>query len=292
MGATVIKIERPITGDSCRQLYISDLQIDGDSTLFHTINRNKRSYAADLKTPGDLRAIRHLITKADVMVENFRPGVMRRVGLDYEVVREFNPRLIYGSVTGYGPEGPWLGFPGQDLLAQSLSGLVWLSGDRHQGPVPMGVAIADILTGAHLVQGLLAALIQRGNTHRGTRVEVSLLESIVDFQFEVLTTHLNDGGKNAATFLCQQCTCLSRRSLRHLRNSGRTSGTGHGLIDDAGACAGLPGIARLRPSQARLCQARRDQGCARVAPVPTANGILAGAPSGRRLLVRSRSALA
>jgi CoA:oxalate CoA-transferase len=195
MGATVIKIERPVTGDSCRQLYISDLEIDGDSTLFHTINRNKRSYVADLKTPGDLRAIRNLITKADVMVENFRPGVMRRVGLDYEVVRTLNPRLIYGSVTGYGPEGPWVGFPGQDLLAQSLSGLVWLSGDRDQGPIPMGLAVADILTGAHLVQGLLAALIQRGNTNKGTLVEVSLLESIVDFQFEVLTTYLNDGGR-------------------------------------------------------------------------------------------------
>ena len=195
MGATVIKIERPVTGDSCRQLYISDLDIDGDSTLFHTINRNKRSYAADLKTPGDLRAIRHLITKADVMVENFRPGVMRRIGLDYEVVRTLNPRLIYGSVTGYGPEGPWVDFPGQDLLAQSLSGLVWLSGDRNQGPIPMGLAIADILTGAHLVQGLLAALIQRGNTKKGALVEVSLLESIVDFQFEVLTTYLNDGGR-------------------------------------------------------------------------------------------------
>jgi crotonobetainyl-CoA:carnitine CoA-transferase CaiB-like acyl-CoA transferase len=195
MGATVIKIERPVTGDLCRQLYISDLQIDGDSTLFHTINRNKRSYAADLKSSGDLRAIRHLITKADVMVENFRPGVMRRIGLDYEVVRALNPRLVYGSVTGYGPEGPWVDFPGQDLLAQSLSGLVWLSGDRNRGPVPMGLAIADILTGAHLVQGLLAALIQRGNTNRGTLVEVSLLESIVDFQFEVLTTYLNDGGR-------------------------------------------------------------------------------------------------
>jgi len=195
MGATVIKIERPDTGDLCRQLYISDLQIDGDSTLFHTINRNKRSYAADLKTPGDLRAIRHLITKADVMVENFRPGVMRRIGLDYDVVRALNPRLIYGSVTGYGPEGPWVNFPGQDLLAQSLSGLVWLSGDRNQGPIPMGLAIADILTGAHLVQGLLAALIQRGNTNKGALVEVSLLESIVDFQFEVLTTYLNDGGR-------------------------------------------------------------------------------------------------
>jgi CoA:oxalate CoA-transferase len=195
MGATVIKIERPVTGDSCRQLYISDLDIDGDSTLFHTINRNKRSYVADLKNPADLRAIRHLITKADVMVENFRPGVMRRIGLDYEVARALNPRLIYGSVTGYGPEGPWVDLPGQDLLAQSLSGLVWLSGDRNQGPIPMGLAIADILTGAHLVQGLLAALIQRGNINKGALVEVSLLESIVDFQFEVLTTYLNDGGR-------------------------------------------------------------------------------------------------
>jgi crotonobetainyl-CoA:carnitine CoA-transferase CaiB-like acyl-CoA transferase len=195
MGATVIKIERPVTGDSCRQLYISDLELDGDSTLFHTINRNKRSYVADLKAPGDLRAIRHLITKADVVVENFRPGVMRRVGLDYEVVRTLNPRVIYGSVTGYGPGGPWVDFPGQDLLAQSLSGLVWLSGDRDQGPIPMGLAVADILTGAHLVQGLLAALIQRGTANKGTLVEVSLLESIVDFQFEVLTTYLNDGGR-------------------------------------------------------------------------------------------------
>lgn len=195
MGATVIKIERPVSGDSCRQLYISDLEIDGDSTLFHTINRNKRSYVADLKAPGDLRAIRHLITKADVMVENFRPGVMQRIGLGYEVARTLNPRLVYGSVTGYGPEGPWVDFPGQDLLAQSLSGLVWLNGDRDQGPVPMGVAIADILTGAHLVQGLLAALIQRGITNKGARVEVSLLESIIDFQFEVLTTYLNDGGR-------------------------------------------------------------------------------------------------
>lgn len=195
MGATVIKIERPVTGDLCRQLYISDQDIDGDSTLFHTINRNKRSYAADLKDPADLRTIRRLITQADVMVENFRPGVMQRIGLDYEAARELNPRLIYGSVTGYGPKGPWVDFPGQDLLAQSLSGLVWLSGDRAQGPVPMGLAIADILTGAHLVQGLLAALIQRGTTQCGARVEVSLLESILDFQFEVLTTHLNDGGR-------------------------------------------------------------------------------------------------
>jgi crotonobetainyl-CoA:carnitine CoA-transferase CaiB-like acyl-CoA transferase len=195
MGATVIKVERPVSGDLCRQLYISDLEIDGDSTLFHTINRNKRSYAADLKDPADLAKVGRLIAKADVMIENFRPGVMNRIGLDFETVHQLNPRIVYGSVTGYGPRGPWVDLPGQDLLAQSRSGLVWLSGDAEQGPVPIGLALADILTGAHLVQGLLACLVRRSLTGAGGRVEVSLLESALDFQFEVLTTHLNDGGK-------------------------------------------------------------------------------------------------
>jgi CoA:oxalate CoA-transferase len=195
MGATVIKIERPVSGDLCRQLYISDLEIDGDSTLFHTINRNKRSYAADLKEPADLAKVKRLIARADVMIENFRPGVMERIGLGYAAVHALNPRLVYGSVTGYGTQGPWVELPGQDLLAQSRSGLVWLNGDADQGPVPVGLALADILTGAHLVQGLLAALVGRSISGTGSRVEVSLLESALDFQFEVLTTHLNDGGK-------------------------------------------------------------------------------------------------
>ncbi|MCW5236967.1 CaiB/BaiF CoA transferase family protein [Verminephrobacter eiseniae] len=195
MGATVIKVERPVTGDLCRQLYISDLEIDGDSTLFHTINRNKRSYAADLKNPDDLAKVRRLIGKADLMIENFRPGVMERIGLSYEEVRALNPRIIYGSVTGYGRTGPWIDLPGQDLLAQSRSGVVWLNGDADQGPVPVGLALADILTGAHLVQGLLGALVRRGIHGQGARVEVSLLESVLDFQFEVLTTYLNDGAR-------------------------------------------------------------------------------------------------
>jgi CoA:oxalate CoA-transferase len=93
MGATVIKIERPVQGDLCRQLYISDLQIDGDSTLFHTINRNKRSYAADLKHPADLVKVQQLIAQADVMIENFRPGVMQRIGLSYEAVQPLNPGM-------------------------------------------------------------------------------------------------------------------------------------------------------------------------------------------------------
>ena len=193
LGARVIKIERPGTGDICRQLYISNLGVEGDSTLFHSINRNKEGYAANLKDPADLEKIRRLIAKADVLIENFRPGVMDKLGLGYEATKAINPRLVYGTVTGYGAKGPWVGKPGQDLLAQSMSGLAWLSGDEGDGPVPMGLAVADLTASAHLVQGILACLVRRGITGEGGRVEVSLLESILDLQFEVITTHLNDG---------------------------------------------------------------------------------------------------
>ncbi|MEI7024209.1 CaiB/BaiF CoA transferase family protein [Paenibacillus sp. y28] len=195
LGARVIKIERPDGGDLCRRLYISDLELDGDSTLFHSINRNKESFAANLKDPADFAKVKKLVEQADVLIQNFRPGVMDKIGFGYEMVKAINPRLVYAEVTGYGKEGPWKDKPGQDLLVQSLSGLTWLSGDEEQGPVPFGLAIADMMAGAHLVQGILACLVRRGITGKGGLVEVSLLESVLDFQFEVLTTYLNDGGK-------------------------------------------------------------------------------------------------
>jgi crotonobetainyl-CoA:carnitine CoA-transferase CaiB-like acyl-CoA transferase len=195
LGARVIKIERPGTGDLCRHLYISNLELDGDSTLFHSINRNKQSFAADLKNAGDRERVKQLLRSADVMIQNFRPGVIEKLELDYESVRRINPRLVYGEITGYGTTGPWRDKPGQDLLVQSLSGLPWLNGDADQPPVPFGLAVADMFAGAHLAQGVLACLVRRGITGNGGKVEVSLLESVLDFQFEVLTTHLNDGGQ-------------------------------------------------------------------------------------------------
>lgn len=195
LGARVIKIERPKTGDLCRQLYITNLEIDGDSTLFHSINRNKQSLSADLKDESDREMVRKLIARADVLIQNFRPGTMERLGFDYESVRQFNPRIVYGEVTGYGKQGPWRNKPGQDLLVQSLSGLAWLNGDADQPPVPFGLSVVDLFAGAHLVQGILACLVRRGVTGQGGHVEVSLLESILDAQFELLTTFLNDGGK-------------------------------------------------------------------------------------------------
>ncbi len=193
LGARVIKVERPDGGDLSRRLYLSDTEIGGDSTLFHAINRSKESLALDLKLPADVAALRKLLTKADIVLQNFRPGVIERLGLDYAAVKAINPGIVYASITGYGSEGPWVQRPGQDLLAQARSGVMWLNGDEHQGPVPFGLAIADMLAGAAIAQGVLAAVVKRFRTGVGAHIETSLLEVLVDFQFEVLTTHLNDG---------------------------------------------------------------------------------------------------
>jgi CoA:oxalate CoA-transferase len=193
LGARVIKIERPDGGDLSRRLYLSDTEIGGDSTIFHAINRSKESFAVDLKDAGDMARLKTLLGKVDVLIQNFRPGVIERLGLDHETVKGLNPRIVYASISGYGEEGPWVSRPGQDLLAQSRSGLMWLNGDEEQGPVPFGLAVGDMLAGAALAQGILAALVRRGVTGMGSHVQTSLLEALVDFQFEVLTTHLNDG---------------------------------------------------------------------------------------------------
>lgn len=197
-GADVIKIERPDGGDLCRTLVLADQVFEGDSALFHTINRRKRSFAADLKAPDDLARVKALIGRADVMIHNFRPGVMERIGLDAATVLALNPRIVHAAVSGYGDAGPWRDKPGQDLLVQSLSGLAWLTGDAHADgsgpPVPAGVSMIDVITGAHLVQGILAALLRRSVTGRGGRVEVSLLESALDLQFEPFTAFLNGDG--------------------------------------------------------------------------------------------------
>jgi len=195
LGARVVKVERPEGGDICRSLYLTDTDMGGDSTLFHAINRDKQGYAVDLKDAAQRDALMRLVARADVLIQNFRPGVIERLGLGYAAVAQINPRIVYAGISGYGEDGPWAGFPGQDLLAQAVSGVAWLSGSEGDGPVPMGLAIADMLAGHVLVEGILAALVRRGITGQGAHVQTSLLEALVDFQFEVLTTHLNDGGR-------------------------------------------------------------------------------------------------
>ena len=192
LGARTIKIERPVTGDIGRTLAFAGRTLDGDTVSFHAMNRNKESVTADLKNRDDLAYVKELVARADVLIQNFRPGVMERIGLDYESVRQINPSIVYASATGYGTEGPWRDRPGQDLLAQSISGLPWLSGSKSDGPVPVGLSIADHLLSCHIAQGVTALLVRRFRTGQGGLVESSLLESMLDLQFELLSTRLND----------------------------------------------------------------------------------------------------
>lgn len=193
LGADVIKIERRGKGDLSRYLYVSDVLIDGESTIFHAINRGKRSLSLDLKSETDRQKVWELIDEADVVVQNFRPGVIERLGFGPREVRQRNPRIVYGSVSGYGSDNDWSTLPGQDLLAQARSGVMWLTGAEQHGPVAIGLPVADVLAGAALTQGILALLVRRGITGEGGIVETSLIEAITDLQFELLSTFLNDG---------------------------------------------------------------------------------------------------
>ncbi|QIA63567.1 CoA transferase [Vibrio astriarenae] len=190
LGARVIKVEQKGKGDLSRHLYGESYRVHGESAFYQAINRNKESIELDLKTSKqDIQLVQELIKKADVLLHNFRPQVMERLGLSYEQVKALNPALVYGSISGYGQTGPWSFKPGQDLLVQALSGLVWQTGSDQDGPVPMGLALADMFAGGQLVQGVLAGLV----SGEGTLVEVSMLEAMLDFQFEPLTLYYQDG---------------------------------------------------------------------------------------------------
>lgn len=192
LGARVIKIERPQGGDIGRRLAFAGIVEDGDTLSFHITNRNKESYTADLKNQEDLAGVQELVAHADVIIQNFRPGIMERLGLGYEAVSAINPGIIYASVSGYGGVGPWKDRPGQDLLAQSLSGLPFLNGSFEDPPIPVGIALADITSSIHLASGITAALLRRERTGIGGRVDTSLIESMLDLQFELISAHVND----------------------------------------------------------------------------------------------------
>lgn len=189
LGAEVLKVEHHQKGDLSRSIYASQIDIAGSSAFYQAINRGKQSLSANLKDADDLALVKKLIRQADVVVSNFRPGVMQRLGLDFESIQAINPNAIYAEISGYGATGPWADKPGQDLLVQALSGALWMTGADSEGPVPMGVAVADILAGAQLAQGILAALL----CDETKLVQVSMLESMLDFQFEPLTLFYQDG---------------------------------------------------------------------------------------------------
>ena len=176
LGAEVIKIERPGVGDDTRAW--GPPWVAGQATYFQGVNRNKQSVAIDLRTEQGLAAARKLAARADVVVENFRPGVMTRLGLDYETLREANPRLVYCSISGFG-SGEGAALPGYDLLVQAVGGLMSVTGAPDGEPTKVGVALVDVITGLHAAVGILAAVRHAERTGRGQRVEVNLLSSLL-----------------------------------------------------------------------------------------------------------------
>jgi crotonobetainyl-CoA:carnitine CoA-transferase CaiB-like acyl-CoA transferase len=194
LGADVIAIEPP---DGAWQRHWSggDIWHDGESMLHLCANRNKRNLALDLKSPKGRDIALRLVERADVVAENFRPGVMEKLGFGYEALRERNPSLIYASATGYGPDGPYATRPGQDLLAQALFGLMAITGQAANGPRPVGVSAVDHHGAALFALGIIAALLRRARTGQGCRVDASLMQAALDLQAESLVAWLNAGEK-------------------------------------------------------------------------------------------------
>jgi crotonobetainyl-CoA:carnitine CoA-transferase CaiB-like acyl-CoA transferase len=193
LGAEIIKIE-PVKGDWMRHWSMANLYIEGEGASFLSFNRNKRSIGIDLKHPQGKDVALRLVDRADVVIENFRPGVMERLGLGYETLAERNPRIIYCASSGWGQSGPYVTRPGQDLLVQAVAGVGYLNGNADDPPRAVGVGIADFTAGFHIVYGVLAALYARQRTGRGQRVDVNLLNSILNLHIQELTLYLNGAG--------------------------------------------------------------------------------------------------
>ncbi|HEY5827568.1 MAG: CaiB/BaiF CoA transferase family protein [Hyphomicrobiaceae bacterium] len=194
LGADVIAVEST-DGAWQRHWAGGDIWPDGHSALFLAANRNKRSLALDLKSASGREIALKLVDSADVVAENFRPGVMEKLGLGYERLKARKPSLIYASASGYGPDGPYVDKPGQDLLAQALFGMMAITGQAATGPRPAGASVIDHHGAALLAMGILAAVVRRQRTGQGCRVDASLMQSALDLQAESLVAWLNAPAK-------------------------------------------------------------------------------------------------
>jgi crotonobetainyl-CoA:carnitine CoA-transferase CaiB-like acyl-CoA transferase len=183
-GADVVKIERPGSGELSRNVFGGKTEKDLNNPVFYSLNRNKRSVTLDTRNEEDKNLVYELVKKSDVVVNNFRPGVMDRMGFGYETLREINPRIIYASGSGFGQTGPYVHKGGQDVLAQAMTGVMERRAD---GSIPRSIyptALCDYTAGMHLVQGILAALLNRHKTGDGQEVSVSLYDSMLAMQMQ------------------------------------------------------------------------------------------------------------
>ncbi len=191
LGAEVVKVEQPGSGDDTRGW--GPPFAGGESTYFLCINRNKKSLTLDLKSKRAVQVLRELTKAADVIIENFRPGTMERLGLGEKALRELNPRLIYASLTGFGADGPMSGWPGYDLIVQAWGGLMSITGTPEGEPVKVGVAIIDLVAGLMLGKAITAALFAREKIGVGQRIDTSLLEAEVASLINVGSNYLVGG---------------------------------------------------------------------------------------------------
>lgn len=190
MGADVIKVESIGTGDETR---LWPPYQDGMGTVFRSVNRNKRSIAVNLKAPESRLIVERLVSRADVAIESFAPGVAARLGVDYETVRKVNPGVVYCSISGYGQSGPLSGLPGYDLILQAFSGLLAMTGEEGGGPVRSPMSPIDQMTGMNALSGILAALLHRERKGPGAYLEVSLFETSLSLLHFVLQDYWATG---------------------------------------------------------------------------------------------------
>lgn len=196
MGAEVIKIESFPDGDTSRRF---EPKVNGESYCFAVLNRNKRSLALNLKTPQGIEVFRRLAKQADFIVENFRPDVKHKMGIDYEAVKQYNPGVIYGSVSGFGQTGPYAAKGGYDIVAQGVTGIMRMTGEPDGRPAKVGIAMNDIAAGTTLLYALLGAYIQRLKTGEGQYVETSLVEAGLAWTFWEFGAFFGGGERPTAT---------------------------------------------------------------------------------------------
>lgn len=190
MGAEIIKIEAPGGGDFSRKSPMAGITRFGDSTCFVTLNRNKRSVILDLKSDAGREVLYRLARDADVLIQNFRPRVAGKLGIDYQTLKAINPALVWCAISGYGDEGPLQDRPGQDLLLQSFTGLTMNAGSASGLPHPSPLYMVDTSASHLACEGILAALVARGRTGKGQEVKVSMIAAIMEMQIQELTSHM------------------------------------------------------------------------------------------------------
>jgi len=191
LGAEIIKVERPGTGDDTRTW--GPPFSGGESAYYLCCNRNKKSITIDLKNERGVELIKEFAKTSDVLVENFTPGLMKKFGLDYETLKEINPRLIYCSITAYGQDGPYRDRPGYDMVLSAVGGLMWITGERGGDPVKVGVAITDVVTGVYASGAIMASLLWRERSGRGQYIDTCLLDNQISCLANIASNYLVAG---------------------------------------------------------------------------------------------------